>query len=262
MIYPLVLPDKLWLLWGAAGGVTKAVAVRVSQDELEQAALSFRQLLESPVSDILKLNALGSQFYSWLIRPIEVELKANKIDTLIFSLDRVIRYLPMSALWDGKHYLMEHYTVWTIPSADLTDTQDRLPTELQQTPVLALGLSEAKAGFKPLPYVPAELDAIVQRTGIYPGDKILNDAFDYSALRDHVQGREILHIATHGAFLPGAKDNSFLLLGSGEKLTLPEINNLRELRDVHLVVLSACQTALGEEGARRRGDQRHELLLP
>ncbi len=248
LIYPLVLPDKLWLLWGAAGGIMKAVAVRVTQEQLEQAALSFRQLLESPVSDTVKLNALGAQFYGWLIRPIEAELKANKIHTLVFSLDRVIRYLPMSALWDGKEYLMEHYTVWTIPSADLTDTQDRLPTELQQTPVLALGLSEAKAGFKPLPYVPSELDAIVQRTGIYPGDKILNAAFDYPALRDHVQGRKILHIATHGAFLPGAKDNSFLLLGSGDKLTLPEINNLRELRDVHLVVLSACQTALGKKG--------------
>ena len=166
----------------------------------------------------------------------------------MFALDRAIRYIPMSVLFDGEHYLVERHTLSTIVSAGLTDTQDRLPAEIPQTPVLALGLSTAKAGFIPLPYVSAELDAIVQPPGIYPGMTFIDDAFDFKALRNHLHGRKILHIATHAAFVPGVKESSFLLLGNGEKLKMTKVEELNDLGDVHLVALSACQTALGEKG--------------
>jgi CHAT domain-containing protein len=41
---------------------------------------------------------------------------------------------------------------------------------------------------------------------------------------------------------------SYLLLGDGEELPIPEIQNMRDLNKIHLVVLSACETALGETG--------------
>lgn len=54
----------------------------------------------------------------------------------------------------------------------------------------------------------------------------------------------MLHIATHGEFVPGLAESSYLLLGD-RKLTIPEINTLHNLSKVHLAVLSACETALG-----------------
>lgn len=63
-------------------------------------------------------------------------------------------------------------------------------------------------------------------------------------LRDNLIGHKILHLATHGKFVPDKKDESFLVLGNGEALKLPQINSLTDLSDIHLVVLSACQTAL------------------
>ncbi|MGH9960773.1 MAG: CHAT domain-containing protein, partial [Pyrinomonadaceae bacterium] len=248
LIYPLVLEDKLWILWGATGEVLSTIQVPVRQAQLEQAVIELRRLLENPASDAARIKALGHQFYAWLLQPMEAELKANRIQHLVFALDRALRYIPMSVLFDGEHYLVEQYTLSTIVSADLTDTQDHLPAEIAQTPVLALGLSAAKAGFKPLPYVSAELDAIVQQPGIYPGMKFIDDAFNFKALRNHLHGRKILHIATHAAFVPGVKDSSFLLLGNGEKLKMTEVEELSDLGDVHLVALSACQTALGEKG--------------
>jgi CHAT domain-containing protein len=65
-------------------------------------------------------------------------------------------------------------------------------------------------------------------------------------LRDNLSGNKILHIATHGKFESGRPENSFLLSGTGEELKIDQIKTLQNyMRDTHLVVLSACETALG-----------------
>jgi CHAT domain-containing protein len=188
-----------------------------------------------------------------LIKPIESEIKGNqKVTNLVFSLDRVTRYIPMAALFDGEKYLIQNYTVSTILSAGLTDMRDRLPPGTANTQILGLGVSDAVAGFDPLPNVINELNAIIRdnennKNGIYPGSAFLNNAFDFQTLRDRLSGKKILHIATHGAFVAGKPEDSYLLLGTGEKLAIPQIKDLGSfgLNDVHLVVLSACETALG-----------------
>jgi CHAT domain-containing protein len=256
MIYPLVLENKLWLLMYSEGDVVKKFEVNVGQQELGETVVKFRKLLETNSSDINEVQKTGKQLYDWLIKDIEPELKQNQIKNLVFALDRVTRYIPMSVLFDGQQYLIENYTTYTVLSADLTDTSDRLPNEIQNTSVLAMGLSDAVPGFNPLPNVPVELDAIVQRNtidkqGIYPGVEFLNGAFDFRTLRDNLTGHKILHLATHGAFVPGSSDKSYLLLGTGEQLTIPKIQTLTRLSNIHLVVLSACQTALA--GPRQDG---------
>ncbi|MDY6900312.1 MAG: CHAT domain-containing protein, partial [Cyanobacteriota bacterium] len=70
---------------------------------------------------------------------------------------------------------------------------------------------------------------------------------DYKTLRDNLTGNNILHLATHGEFVPGKKKSSYLLLGKGEKLAIPQIQTLAGLSNIHLVVLSACQTALASK---------------
>lgn len=250
LIYPSVLENKLWLMMASEGGIVKKFEVNVRQHELGETVLKFRELLQDPKTDIDQVQAISKKLYDWLIKPLEPELKANPIQHLVFSLDQVTRYIPISALFDGKKYLIENYTVYTVLSADLTDPRDRLPPGTQNTSVLAVGLSDAVAGFNPLPNVPAELDAIVRKNltdkqGIYPGLEFLNRAFDFRTLRDNLTGHKILHIATHGKFIPSRSNESYLVLGTGEKLTIPDIKTLQKLSDVHLVVLSACETALG-----------------
>jgi CHAT domain-containing protein len=55
----------------------------------------------------------------------------------------------------------------------------------------------------------------------------------------------IVHLATHGKLVNGSPEDSFILLNNGEFVTLREIKNWK-LPNAGLVVLSACQTALGE----------------
>jgi CHAT domain-containing protein len=255
LVYPLVLKDKLWILWAAKGGITNSIEVpQVGLKQLSGTVLKFRQLLQKPSSNVAELKATGKQLYDWLIpQSLQRELKENHIQNLVFSLDHVTRYIPMGAVFDGKNYLIENYNISTIISANLTRMGDRLPPGTQNTSVLAAGLSNAIAGFNSLPNVPAELDAIVRQSttdsqGIYSGLKLLNQAFDRKALLDNLAGHQILHIATHGQFVPGNGYDSYLLLGDGKKLPIPEVQSLRDLNKIHLVVLSACETALGDTG--------------
>lgn len=249
LIYPLVLEDKLWLLWATQGRILSKREVAVGRQQLGETVLKFRYLLQDPHSKIEQVQGTAQQLYQWLIAPIEEELDRGETQYLVFALDTVTRYIPMGALFDGEQYLIEKYSMSTILSVELTDTEARLP-DPQQSSVLAVGVSEAVAGYAPLPYVQTELDALVREgpddRGIYSGNQFLNSQFDWRTLRDRLQGQQLLHIATHGEFVPGRRDESYLVLGTGERLPIPEIEVLADyLEDVHLVVLSACETALG-----------------
>ena len=265
VIYPLVLDDRLWLLWTPDGRVMSRREIPVSRLALGQQVVQFRSLLENRHSNLAELQAVSQQLYTWLIAPIEQELAAHQdIQHLVFSLDRTTRYLPMAALYDGEQYLIEKYTVATILSAGLTDVSRRAPVGTEGVSMLGAGVSQAFEGFSALTEVPRELNSILRdetdpndTDGLYLGRRLLNADFTFNTLRDSLDGRHLLHIATHGAFVPGRRDQSYLLMGDGQRLPIPEIETLKTyMQDVHLVVLSACQTALGgpdEEGLEIAG---------
>lgn len=253
LLYPFVLEDKLWLVWVTAGNVIGSVEVSVSQRELATTVQRFGELLNSPSSESLsELQATSNQLYNWIIKPLEAELDKNDIDHLIFVNDRVTRYIPMAALFDGERFLLERYRISTVLAPSLTDTTARLAS-VENTNVLGLGLSHAVADFSALPGVVKELTAIVRNgarglSGIYPGQVLLDGDFTLESLQANVANYQVLHVATHAAFVPGRAEESFIVLGNGERLTTTDIEVMeRRLRNLHLVVLSACQTALGGE---------------
>ncbi|MEO1378052.1 MAG: CHAT domain-containing protein, partial [Cyanobacteria bacterium J06635_10] len=253
MIYPFVLDDKLWLLL-YSGDVAKKFEVSVTQDDLGNTVKKFRDLMEEcekraycGAEDIAKIKPVSQKLYNWLIKPLEGELKKNKVKNLVFALDRVTRYVPMSALYDGKQYLIENYTIYNTISG-LMNPNAKLPPKIQDTKILAMGLSNAVSGFSALNNVPQEVDNIVKSNskdkGVYPGKEYLNQSFNLETLQNNLIGNQILHLATHGKFVADRDKESFLLLGNGKKITIGEIASLRGLSTLHLVVLSACQTAL------------------
>lgn len=264
LIYPLVTEDKLWLLYATAGGSQGSnigtVAVDVSQAELSQTVQELGQYITTE-RRLTKLKAISQQLHSWIIKPLEAALEANEIEHLIFVNDRVTRYIPMAALFDGEQYLLERYSVSSVLSPALTDSESRLG-QVDATQILGLGLTEAVPGFSPLPAVADELDRIIRSgaadpLGSYPGQVHLNEAFTLDRLKANVADHRVLHIATHANFVPGRPDASYIVLGNGEHWRIPEIDKLGEqLRNLHLVVLSACQTALGgkaEDGTEIAG---------
>ncbi|MDX2231429.1 MAG: CHAT domain-containing protein [Leptolyngbyaceae cyanobacterium bins.349] len=263
LIYSLVTDDRLWVVLASEADVLRKFEVKVSQKQLTNAVLKFRQLMKACESrtcgstDVKPVQKVSQQLYNWLLPPElrqELQGKGSRqrpIRNLVFAPDRVTRYIPSAALFDGKNYLIENYAVSTIVSAKLTDTRDRLPTNPQEVSVLALGLSNpVPPEYGALPHVPVELDEIVKQTGgdpngTFSGLKRLNQEFDWLTLQKNLYGHKILHLATHGKFVPGSFEASYLLLGTGKPLPIPQIEQLSDLVGVHLVVLSACETALG-----------------
>jgi CHAT domain-containing protein/lipopolysaccharide biosynthesis regulator YciM len=264
LIYSLVTDDKLWLVLASKGETPRQFEVKVSQVELNSTVVKFRHLMEQceqrscDASDTAALNAVSQKLYGWLFpKPLQQELQGKKpeatIKHLVFAQDRITRYIPMSALFDGKQYLIENYTVSTIVSAKFTNTEQPNYDPKTAT-ILAAGLSNAAPpDFSALSNVPLELAAIVQtkaaQLGIYPGLELLNQQFNLLSLKTNISAYTMLHIATHGAFVRDQADGSYILLGTGEKLPISQIKELKNLGKVQLVVLSACQTALADRGS-------------
>ena len=253
LVYPLVLEDKLWLVWGSQAGdsvIFDSKLVPVTRKELSSTVGTLQSLLSDKQSDKQELQQTSQKLYQWLIAPIRDQLNKNGVKQIVFSLDRATRYIPMGALYDGKQYLVENFAISTILSAE-TDTTNKLSSNIADNTILGLGLTEAVSGFNPLPFVKTELDSIIQSPGPYPGLKLFDRNFTETSLRDNLARHRILHIATHGQFVSGNPEDSFLILGDGQKLSIPTIKTMTDLRDTHLVVLSACET--GKGGADKEG---------
>jgi filamentous hemagglutinin family protein len=184
------------------------------------------------------------QLYNILIKPIETELAQAKIDTILFSMDSGLRSLPIAALNDGQNYLVEKYSLGMVPSFGLMNSGYK---SLADADVLAMGATNFKQ-MSPLPAVQTEVQTI---TNIWQGQGFLNEEFTKDNLIKQQQAHHysILHLATHANFNPGHAENSSIHLWN-ESLN---INQLKELGlnnpQVELLVLSACQTALGDRNA-------------
>ena len=254
LIYPFVVEDKIWFVIAISNGNVITVTTRIKEinrKEISKLIIQYLDLLKNSNSDLSELKVKSKALYDVFISPIASEIKDKKIKHLIFSLDQIVRYVPIASLYDGEQYLIENYKISTILSAKLTRIGQPLG-EAKKIRILAGGLSNSVAEFAALPNVIAELDGIVKEDrdsdskGIFTGNKLLDKAFTFEGLRDRLRGNNLLHIATHGKFVTGNREESYLMMGDGKKLLFPNIQTLTDyLGDVQMVVLSACETALG-----------------
>ena len=103
-----------------------------------------------------------------------------------------------------------------------------------------------------MPGVETEVLEISRSTS---GSKLLNEEFTPSALSKDIESKSanVVHLATHGQF-SSKQEDTFLLTWDG-RLNIRELSELLQKREagqlgaIDLLVLSACDTAAGDDRA-------------
>jgi len=183
----------------------------------------------------------AQKLYQWLVAPMDAELIKQEIDTVMFEMPEGLRDRPIAAFHDGKKFMVEKYSLGLIPSLNLVDSRYR---NLRQVQALIMGASEFNnPNLKPLPAVPLEVKVVSDN---WNGVSFLNQNFNLSNLTNQRNQTPygIIHLATHATFVSGG--DSYIQLWGDEQLRPSQIRNLG-WKDVELLVLSACQTATGDE---------------
>ena len=253
-LYTLVGEDKYRMILTTAD-FQKGYEYPIKAADLSRKVLAFRDVLQNPKLDPLPL---AQELYKILVGPVAKDLQGAKAQMLMWSLDGVLRYLPVAALNDGKQYLVEQYrnVVYTPASqARLKDVPSR------QWKALGLGVTRAHGERIPaLPGVAEEMRGIIRdegqgggsaKGGVLPGVVKLDEQFTQETMLAGLRQRPpVVHVASHFQFQPGNETNSALLLGDGSFLSLAQIKSLPNVfGGVELLTLSACNTATGGSGA-------------
>ncbi|MGB6301184.1 MAG: CHAT domain-containing protein [Rivularia sp. (in: cyanobacteria)] len=249
VVYPIILRDRLAIIYSKAGQPLSYSIVNKSEQEVNQTLKQLSAAL-NPVSDIRKRNRLSQQVYNWLITPIESQPNFKDTKTLVFVLDGFLRNIPMSALYNGEQYLIEKYAVTLSPGLQLIQG-----TSLKSNNIKAVvaGISEARSGFSSLPGVKSEVKEISDK--VKSASTLLNEKLTEASLATKVKNgsANVVHLATHGQF-SSRLDDTFLLTWDGQ-INIKELSELlrnrqnTQSKNIDLLVLSACDTAAGDNRA-------------
>ncbi|MCT7965026.1 CHAT domain-containing protein [Laspinema sp. D1] len=233
MIYPILLPNRLMIL-----------SVRDNTYQLHQVSITeaeFQQFTDNFYENIQDIDSkeFSEKLYDWLIKPLNL---SGEVKTLIFRLDNQFRRLPLATMHDGESYAITRYEI--LISQGLLSKPKTIKNE-----ILAGGITESHQAFNELPKVEVEIETIQQ---LAPHSlSLLNQDFTLENLRKRLEKNyyPIVHLATHGKF-SSSFEETFLLTWNG-KLNIRELEKLLTLnsKPIELLVLSACETAVGDEKA-------------
>ena len=245
VLYPIVLPDRTELLISLPDGLAR-VAVPVAEAAIGAVIRDLRHKLEKRTT--LQYLAPARLIYTWLIGPLEAQLAAHDIATLVIIPSGELTTVPFAALHDGTRHLAEKLAVAVAPGLTLVEPR---PIERERAAVLSAGLTGSVQGFPPLPHVDTELRGV---RGLFQGTQFQDEGFMLDSLQGELETTpySVVHIASHAEFGRDAR-KSFLLTYDG-RLTMDALERFIKLarfreEPIELLTLSACSTAAGDERA-------------
>jgi CHAT domain-containing protein len=224
--------------------------------EIEKNIQTFRTYLQDGSgTNNLQRNKIARTLDAQLIQPLRQHLGDTK--HLLLSPDAALNLIPFEALQDENNkYLIERYAFSYLTSGrDLTRFADAPPS--RQAPVIFSEINYDQSTNYP-PLATAAETTEIQR--IFPNAELKRDRAATKAALQKIQAPQILHLATHGFFKPAPSnpenpkqfDNpltrSGIILAGTDQLTGLEASAL-DLYGTQLVVLSACETGLGDISA-------------
>lgn len=241
----------IWLL--DKNGIKKTIHFQAEGKEnieyqIRNLIADFYQVCRTPDSEWETISASLSKF---LIDPIAKYLSDYK--KLIIIPHGAMHKVPFQALVWKEQLLVEKFHISYLPASSLIPLLSK--NKRNKTPsILSIGnpknmlyreeFSNKKA-IKQKPLIGAAIEAtfVAQQ---FPDNNLLllgSDATE-KAVVENIADYSIILFATHGVLSENSPMSSSILLANGESLALHELMGLNINAD--LVVLSACDTALGE----------------
>ena len=241
LIRSIILQKTTYLMLKFPGEKIKVFPIKIAAEDLNNLINQWRYQLEFPRDNSYRV--IGQKLYQLLIEPIAQDLE--RIEHLIFINDGLLRTIPLTALYNGHEHehLIEQYSVsYAVSSYDLSITNSVTNNNL-----LAFGLTNSLNNYPALPQVEAEILALKKIT---KGQFFLNQEFTTTNLEQKLaQKYSSLHLATHSSFT-GNLETTYLQ-AYDRHISLLELEQilLDEKFRLQLLVLSSCETAMGNEDA-------------
>lgn len=252
LFYPLLFEDQLFLVVVPAKSAPILKSIKIKSAEFTALMRDFRADLQDAGSNDVENSSY--RLYKYLIEPIAAELAKAQIELILYAPDGQMRYIPLAALYDGKQWLVQRYRFNYLTALGLLDmpppkSSQQLSTNQPKAIAAAFtqgqiqfAIGSEKFTFTGLPFAGLEIETVAK---IFPNTtKLLDNLFDRKTAISEFENYNLIHLATHAAFLNGTPEDSFVLMGNGDRLNLRELREWR-LPNTQLIVLSACQTAVG-----------------
>lgn len=248
VIYPIILRDRLEVILKLPKQKLIHYTAYVPRSQVEKTLDELQRNLLEP-DTLNNVQLLSQQVYQWLIQPGANRLTQSQVKTLVFVLDNPLRQIPMATLYDGQHYLIEQYRIALTLGLQLVEPK---PLEKEKLAVLIAGLSQARQGFSELKYVEEEVKQIRSKL---PNQLLFDRQFTTQTFQEQINSQPfpIVHLATHGQFSSNSEQT--YILAWDKPIKGNDLDNLIRDRDqtstnaIELLVLSACQTATGDQEA-------------
>lgn len=237
----LVHPKQLFITLRLPDGSRSAANVAVGAKELRRAVMGLRSVCADAAKPMEAVYEEGLRVYRLLVEPIRATLEEAGITSIGVAPHEFLDLVPFAALWDGTHFMAECFA-WSLRHPTLTDAEAQTAIHFNSLEMALLGATDFDDEHIALPGVALELHRIGMDVGprarTWTGRDLTAQAL-LETLSDTAVG--IVHVATHAFFDPRDDSKSYLELGHGERLGLPEIRE-RLRRSLPLLVLAACST--------------------
>ena len=200
-------------------------------------ALRFGTDALGPFANQLKARTDGylTELYQRLLGPV-VELTGGR--SLIIVPAKGLNYVPIHALFDGDHYMIETRNVSYAPSAAVWMNLSRRPAT-QPGKALLMAYADER-----IPLVDKE---VTELAASLPGSvKLVGRKATFSAFKENAGKFDLIHLACHGQFRPDNPMFSSVHLADGW-VTVRDV--VATPLNARLVTLSACETGLSKVSA-------------